>query len=407
MKVLLTAVTTGVDTNMGGPTGVIVKIMKGLSTEQRYRYSTVFSFLNYVSPEADAQVYKNRRFIFSINKFFSQFKWHKYLYFLVICIKFFFRLRHKLSLSRKEENLIIHAHDVMSSFIYLKFFKNHYRYRIITSIHCVGSFWKEYGRGENNFFTRFIKQCEEYAISNSDIITFPSRGAANLYKQDFSKEVRRKLESDIVHIVYNGIDYDFINNALSEQTQENLRKKYGLQDKQNIILTVASFRKSKGVDFIPNIAKALEGEADFFLVGKGELEGELKRQISELNLKNLLIIPPIDRKELINLMKISSVFLSPSRETVFDLVMLEAMSTVGPILLASDIPGHDEMIEDEKTGFLSKPAAIAQKIKFILNLNNAQINTIKENAKNRIVNNFLSQKMIENYEKIYLDFVKC
>jgi glycosyltransferase involved in cell wall biosynthesis len=85
--------------------------------------------------------------------------------------------------------------------------------------------------------------------------------------------------------------------------------------------------------------------------------------------------------------------------------ILEAMAS-GLITIASNVGGVSEIINDDKNGFLVQPKNyknILNTITKSLNLNNKEKMKIKQNAKDTIVKYFLEEKMIKQYESLFLN----
>ncbi len=226
----------------------------------------------------------------------------------------------------------------------------------------------------------------------------------NLYIQDFSnnRKVSDRLHSNKVKVVYNGIDSDNIDRLLDLKTQDEQRKLIGARAGDTIVIIVANYIHSKGVDLIPDLAKELGRSVKFYIVGEGNLEQKLRSEIDSQGITNMFLLPKMDRKSLLNLIKVSDIFLMPSRYTVFDLVMLETMYLQGPIMLASDISGHDEMITHKYDGFLSEHNHFADQLKQLITMDISSKVEVLENAKNTVLKKFTMEKMKKTYEEYYL-----
>lgn len=399
--VALVTIETGVDINKGGPTGIILKIVRHRNAKpsQDFHYTPVFSISNY-SEAAEVEGSKPSSLV-SFFKRFSKTKAYRYLFVLYLMMSLRKKLRSYLEGAETGAEILINAHDVMGAYIFSRYFSRHFPSKLILSIHGVGSYWRETEHGKLNPFVRYVKKLEERGILGADIVTFPSRGAQALYKSDFKHpEVVSKLNN--AAIVNNGIDTEFIDNLVAGKRDRGILKKLGIPNKR-IVLTVANLIPSKGVDRIPELIKSIaDPNAVFVVIGSGPMEAEIREKARGFSVQDaLIIIPKLNRSDLIAVIREADVFLMPSRTTVFDLVMLEAMYLSGPIMVATDIPGHDEMIRSGVDGILTDPARLAEEIESVLRLKPQEREKIARSAQQRVRERFLISHMVEQYESVY------
>ena len=98
----------------------------------------------------------------------------------------------------------------------------------------------------------------------------------------------------------------------------------------------------------------------------------------------------------------SSIFVLPSFIESFPFSILEAMSS-GTAVIASNVGGIPEMIDDEVDGLLVQPGnsqILAKKILFLLD-NESEMKRISKNAREKILREFTSEIMSNKTEKIY------
>jgi len=98
----------------------------------------------------------------------------------------------------------------------------------------------------------------------------------------------------------------------------------------------------------------------------------------------------------------SSIFVLPSLIESFPFSVLEAMSS-GAAVIASNVGGVPEMIEDGVDGLLvppGNPEILAEKILFLLN-NESELKRISKKARERVLREFTSEIMSNKTEKIY------
>lgn len=214
-------------------------------------------------------------------------------------------------------------------------------------------------------------------------------------KQFVEKE---KIPQEKIVVVYNGIDF---NSFKPKYKKEKNLNEFNLDINYKIVGTITRLHKEKGVDFIPYIVKNVSKNVEnvkFLIVGDGPEEKNFRLQLKKNNLSEKVYL--IGFKDNIpDILTTLDVFFLPSREESFPQVILEAM-TVGVPVVANDIGGINEIVEDGKTGFLVNNLDMMVK-KIIKLLTDAELHKkMIENSREK-VKNFDIKKMISQIENIY------
>jgi len=173
------------------------------------------------------------------------------------------------------------------------------------------------------------------------------------------------------------------------------------------IITVSSLIERKKID--TNL-KALAQLKDrihwtYTIVGDGELRPALETLAAELGIRDRVYFKGImPRREVIQLLEQSHIFLLVSYLETFGLVYLEAMAS-GNIVIGSKGEGIDGIIQQEKNGFLS-PAGEVQPLtaileKIIFHLQENRLENILDNAHHTV-----KQYTDKNAARNYLDRLK-
>jgi len=161
-----------------------------------------------------------------------------------------------------------------------------------------------------------------------------------------------KVPKERIGLVYNGIDHARFD---TQDQQQAVRNELKIEQNAFVVTCVSRLHYDKGVDFLPAIAAKARG--CFFLVaGDGPYMGILKDKISRLKLEDRFVLCGW-RRDVARILKASDVFILPSREESFPQAALEAMSMRLPVI-AADVGGVGELIEDNKNGYLIKPGDI-------------------------------------------------
>ena len=138
-----------------------------------------------------------------------------------------------------------------------------------------------------------------------------------------------------VHIMTNAIDTQSF--AFSIKKRNDIRNELGLTDKF-VIGNVARFSYQKNHEFLVDIfaeIKKIRNDAVLMLIGRGELEEDVKKQVECLGLSKSVIFMGVrnDVSELLNAM---DVFLLPSRFEGLPVTLVEVQAN-GLTTFASDV----------------------------------------------------------------------
>jgi glycosyltransferase involved in cell wall biosynthesis len=172
------------------------------------------------------------------------------------------------------------------------------------------------------------------------------------------------------------------------------------------IIFVGRLEKQKGIDVLLKAIQILKEKYHRSLrvaiVGDGSLVNDLKELALQYGINEYIDFLGV-RKDVLELMRESSIFVLSSRWEGFGLVLLEAMSIRVPVV-ATKVGGIPEVIEDGKDGILVEPENPDELAKAInLLLSNPDLrNNISESAFRKVK----EQYSIENYAKNLLSFYR-
>lgn len=136
------------------------------------------------------------------------------------------------------------------------------------------------------------------------------------------------------------------------------------------ILCVGSLIERKGVDLLFNALIRVQSDFELYLAGGGDEKENLKKLAKELKIENQVhFLGQLSREELLKHYADSDLFVLPTREDCFALVILEAMCSELPIVCSKYADGAYDLIEEGKNGFVADPydaKAFAEKIDLLL-----------------------------------------
>jgi glycosyltransferase involved in cell wall biosynthesis len=244
-----------------------------------------------------------------------------------------------------------------------------------------------------NYPLFFIKNITEIRVmKNSRKIIVLNEYMKHYLKEEFSEEHVIKLSNGInPNIFYNNGDDDFI---LFSPGRFDWNKRV------NVILQ-AYF----------NLDDELKKQYRLILVGHSS-DPRINEFVQEFIRSNSLekyveIIPWLERDELIKLMSKCSVFVLTSLFEMFPNVIIEAMSS-GKTVIASNIPGPQDIISHSRDGFLFERNDIDELTRHIqLVLRNRELRyQIGENAKKSMCERYSFDFVSDSYLALFNEVIK-
>ena len=257
---------------------------------------------------------------------------------------------------------------------------------------------------KNPLLIRFFKQLEKKAYKESDLITVHSEN-----NKKYIEKIADKPEK--VLVVENWIDEDEIKPG---NKGNEFAKKYGLVDKF-VVSFAGTLGFSQDMEVIVRAANLLKNMKDimFIIVGDGVRLEETKRLIKELQLKNILLIPPVPREKyplVLNSSDLSLATLTKDVKTpVVPSKILSIMSAGIPVIASMNLEGDaPKLIENANAGYVVPPGdfrSLAEKI-MILYKNPELRKALGRNGRNYIENNLSASYAAKIYEEIFEKLIK-
>lgn len=154
---------------------------------------------------------------------------------------------------------------------------------------------------------------------------------------------------------------------LTVDIQKYLREKTDYSGKQ--LLYVGSLIQRKGLDLLlPAFAKT-SGDIRLVIVGEGQEKELLEKQAKELGIASRIVFKGyVEGEPLRELYSSSDVFILPTREDCFGLVILEAMCASLPVISSKYADGAFDLVEEGENGYIVDPedaSAFAERIETI------------------------------------------
>ncbi len=200
--------------------------------------------------------------------------------------------------------------------------------------------------------------------------------------------------------IYNGVDMTKFK-AIDDKIDIPLNKK----------IIFATVGRMSGVKDQVTLTKAFiqlcqnypQQQADFglVLVGDGDLKSVCEDLLKQAHLLDSAWLAGA-RSDIPQILNKIDVFILPSTAEGISNTILEAMASSRPVI-ATDVGGNSELVEDQKTGFIvapNNPQKMAQKMAIYIE-NTDLIKKQGDAGRQRIEQHFSLQKMVDAYLAVY------
>jgi len=303
-----------------------------------------------------------------------------------------FNLYLRLSkLLKKEKFDILHTHLFLSSFLGLLAGKfNKVPIKVMT---------RHYSDYMYLFGNPFTVQMDRCSLRLADKIIVVSEAAKKIING------RDNIPFDKLVTIYNGID---LNKFSSHEYNQAAAKKELCLSGSFIIGAVGSLEKRKGHSFLikaaPQIIKQIPN-AKFVIVGAGALLNSLQKQVKRLNLKRYFCFLGY-RLDIEKVVSAFDVFVHPSAEEGFGIVILEALA-IGKPIVAYCVGGIPEIITNNSFTRLVPPGDTKMLAEEIIKISGCSFDNeqLRNEGRGILKQNFDIINMVKKYEQLYRELI--
>lgn len=191
---------------------------------------------------------------------------------------------------------------------------------------------------------------KKFVISNSVFIF----GNGMVSKMYFTQQF--KYPDDRIVNQYLTVDIESIS-RLSDKKEEiktMLQNKYVIPQNMNVVMYSGRLVKRKRIENIINALSLLKNKDDYYLliVGDGEERENLFHLAKEKNI-NLIITGFIkEQEELFKFYYLADMFILPSENEPWGLVVNEAMAAGLPLIVSDECGSYMDLVKDDYNGFI-------------------------------------------------------
>lgn len=163
-------------------------------------------------------------------------------------------------------------------------------------------------------------------------------------------------------------EIDLLKAPINKYEKQQLKNKMNIKD-DIVILSVGQFIYRKGFDVLLKACSMIDVNIGVYIIG-GKATDEYIDIIDMYGLSNVHIEEFKNKNELSDYFKISDLFVLPTREDIWGLVINEAMAHALPVITTNRCIAGLELIINNHNGFLvsvDHPLDLANKINLIIN----------------------------------------
>ncbi len=250
---------------------------------------------------------------------------------------------------------------------------------------------------ERMFWDSFVK-----VFNQLNLVTVPSNYAAEIIKNVGIKKPN-------IYVVSNGINLDFFNNSqVGNSSKEYIQNRYNIKKQKVTLISVSRLEKEKRVDILIKALALIKDEADFqfIVVGCGKEKTNLEYLAKYYSISDRIIFTGlISDNDVINLYKISDIFLTASEIELQGISIMEAMASGLPVVASSSM-AIPELVLDGINGYLFEPGNIKKASeKILLLIKNENLRREFGNNSCNIIKKHDFNKTLDEFEKIYFNII--
>ncbi|MDR6553875.1 glycosyltransferase [Paenibacillus qinlingensis] len=234
-----------------------------------------------------------------------------------------------------------------------------------------------------------------------EITTNVSQDAVQSYIQ------KKACPANKIMFVPNGINLKQFNK--NEQDYTDIRSELGLKD-EFVWLAVGRLVEVKDyhtlVTAFSEIVKR-NSHCRLIIVGEGILRATLEAYVRSLHMENHIKFLGI-RKDIPRLMNASDAFVISSIWEGMPMVLLEASASELP-MVATDVGGNGEVVEEEVSGYLARPIDapdLSQKMQKMMSLTKEERTVMGKKGREFVLAKYDINAIILRWESIYSDLFK-
>lgn len=205
--------------------------------------------------------------------------------------------------------------------------------------------------------------------------------ASGSYAGTYFLHYGAKKERIVYHHFTSLSEEDYPERPFTRVEKTALRAELGIEDRLTV-MTVGQFIPRKGFDILLRAWEQVETEANLLIIGGGGEKEAYLDYIREHRLNHVTILDFMDKERLTRMYRQADLFVLPTREDIWGLVVNEAMAGGLPVITTDRCIAGMELIRQGKNGYIipaENPRRLAMAINRLL-LNPKKTEAMGRNA---------------------------
>ncbi|MGX7091296.1 glycosyltransferase family 4 protein [Hutsoniella sourekii] len=254
-------------------------------------------------------------------------------------------LDRSLKIARQHHLDLIHTHTEFSLGLAGKYIASRLGIPLVHTYHTMYENYTHYIMDGTLISGQHVRVLTKMFCNHVDAVIAPSQ-----MTQD--KLLEYGLTSPI-HIIPTGVEVPDWDEASYQANRRQMRAQYGLEEVDQVLLSVSRLSKEKQIDQIIQMFSHLQDQSNCHLViaGDGPAKEELVDQVSSLGLERVLFIGAVDHDQIDRLYQMADLYVNASESESQGLTYLEALVNRLPVI-AKRNEFLDGLITDPAMGHL-------------------------------------------------------
>lgn len=171
--------------------------------------------------------------------------------------------------------------------------------------------------------------------------------ASGVHAKEYYLNYGAKEANVFVHDFTSLTEADILAKPLSQDDKGEIKKRLGLADGV-VVLSIGQFIHRKGFDLLLEAWKEVDNLGQLVIVGGGSEKKKYEQFIKENGLKNVLLLDFMNKERVFEYYKACDLFVLPTREDIWGLVINEAMACGLPVITTDKCIAGLELLNAER-----------------------------------------------------------
>lgn len=211
-------------------------------------------------------------------------------------------------------------------------------------INCDGAFTDEKS-GIADIIKNTVKR---FFIRHSSLCFAGGYNAAKYFEYYGAKPEKIKI-----HNFSSLYESDILKTPVSEETKSELKAQLNLKQRR-AVLSIGQFIHRKGFDLLLEAWKGLDDRYQLVIIGGGEEKDDYVKIIKQYNYENVVLIDFLPKEKVFEYYRAVDLFVLPTREDIWGLVINEAMACGLPIVSTDRCVAALELLKNSVNGCVVK-----------------------------------------------------